>query len=310
MTQQDFVSHLTARGWDKMAATSCYSRPIIDKSLNIDTWRRTFVGAFCSRSDAVCVVQHMADCLRKDIPVWNDLTLPNLADFKEYLTQKVASNSAAVYMRTLSALMNIYIDHIPNRGFKSAMRVRKEPSQHVALSEHEVERIHNYKPRSVTEHDIKRNFMLECLCGARAIDIGSLSRDNIRDGWLTYVSQKTKTETSVPVHKNLLQYIDDKPLKEPCQLSVVNRTLKRIAMRCGIDEEVKVFVAGRWQTRPKWQLVSTHTARRSFATQLAIRGVPVPTIAKLMGHSDVKMTSRYICIDRKDIGDTAMAFFN
>ena len=310
MTQQDFVSHLSARGWNSKDAERLYIRPLIDKSLTVCQWKKTLVGAFFSRYATLGPMVHLSECLEKDIPQWEDLTLPNLSDFKDYLLMKVARNTAACYIRLLSATMNIYIDSVPAKNFSMALKMKKEPSQHVALTEEEVERIHNYQPHSVAEHDIKRAFMLECLCGARSCDIATITEDNIKDGWLTYVSQKTKTETSVPVHRYLRQYLNDKPHKAEHSSALVGKVLKRICRKCNVNEEIKLFNKGQWRTEPKWKFVNSHTARRSFATQLALRGVPVATISKLMGHSSTVMTSRYICINKQDIGDAALEFFS
>ena len=310
MTQQEFTDYMTSKGWSQQASKATYSRSIIDKSIGINEWRKTLVGAYASRNPVISALYHLADCIGKEIPQWEDLTVPNLADYKDYLLGKVARNTAATYLRTLSAVMNIYIDYLPSTNFKSALQLKKEPSQHVALTEEEVERIHNFVPRTSVERDVKRAFMIECLCGARSIDVANLTEDNIKDGWLVYVSQKTKTETSVPVHRLLRQYLSMRPYRKKYDRAVVCRTIKRICCKCGINSEVKLFTKGEWVTKMKWELVGSHTARRSFATQLALRGVPVATISKLMGHSDVRMTSKYICINRNDIGDTAMDFFS
>lgn len=310
MTQKEFTDYMTTKGWSEKASTSVYFKSIIDKDLSVNEWKRTLVGAYASRNRTVSVLLHLADYLDKNIPQWEDLTLPNLSDFKDVLLLKVSRNAARTYLGSLSATMSIYSDYLPTKNFRAAFQLRKEPSQHVALTEEEVERIHNFKPRTSVERDIKRSFMIECLCGARASDVENLTPDNVKGNWLVYVSQKTKTETSVPVHRHLLEYLNTRPYRKNYQRAVVCKTIKRICCRCGINDEVKIFTKGKWITKQKWELVGSHTARRSFATQLALRGVPVPTIAKLMGHSDVKMTSRYICIDKKDIGDTAMAFFS
>ncbi len=310
MTQDSFVSHLTTRGWDENAARRLFESSIVDDTLSLDEWRKSLVGAFCSRNKSLGALYNLSKFLGKDVPEWDDLTKPNVSEYKDYLLNAVARNSAVTYLHQLSGVMNIYEDVLPSANYRSVMQVRNEPSQHVALSEEEVERIHRYMPRSKVEADIKRAFMLECLCGARSCDIASLSESNIHDGWLTYISQKTKTETSVPVHRYLREYLAMPTSKPKYQRAVVCETIKRICRRCGIDGIVKIFTKGQWVTKAKWSLVGSHTARRSFATQLALRGVPVPTISKLMGHSNTKMTSRYICIENKDIGDTALAFFS
>ena len=309
MTQQDFVSFLTQRGWEEGAATRYYGNDIIDRDLTVEQWRKTLVGVFCAKHSNLGAIMRLYESLGK-VPEWNDLTKPNLAEYKRYLLTRVARNSASAYLHQIAAIMAIHEDDIPAKDFRGVLALKKEPSQHVALTEEEVAMIHRYIPQTTAEADIKRAFMLECLCGARSCDIARLTVGNISDGWLTYVSQKTKTETSVPVHKLLMEYLLKPAHRNDYKRAVVNRVIKRICQRCGITQMVKLYTKGKWQTRPKYELVGSHTARRSFATQLAQRNVPVPTISKLMGHSDVKMTSKYICVDSRNIGDDAMAFFN
>ena len=49
----------------------------------------------------------------------------------------------------------------------------------------------------------------------------------------------------------------------------------------------------------KWQLVSTHTARRSFATNMYLMGVPSITIMRITGHKTEKAFMRYIKLDEE-----------
>jgi integrase len=51
---------------------------------------------------------------------------------------------------------------------------------------------------------------------------------------------------------------------------------------------------------PKHKLVSTHTARRSFATNMYLMGVPVLSIMKVTGHKSEKQFMEYIKITPSD----------
>ena len=46
-----------------------------------------------------------------------------------------------------------------------------------------------------------------------------------------------------------------------------------------------------------------HSLRRTFGTELAARGVPIPTIKELMGHADVKTTMRYVTVTAEQMDD-------
>ena len=52
-------------------------------------------------------------------------------------------------------------------------------------------------------------------------------------------------------------------------------------------------------TTEKWKLISSHTGRRSFATNLFLAGVSLEDIAMMMGHGKhIETTKRYICAER------------
>jgi integrase len=51
---------------------------------------------------------------------------------------------------------------------------------------------------------------------------------------------------------------------------------------------------------PKYQLISTHTARRSFATNQYKAGVPSITIMAITGHKTEKVFLNYIKITRNE----------
>ena len=82
---------------------------------------------------------------------------------------------------------------------------------------------------------------------------------------------------------------------------------------CGIDTAAKVFLAGRDRRGHKYEFVSTHTGRRSFATNLALKGVAIEQIAMMMGHMsgnvpNIAMTQRYI-MGRLSLSPEAFAAF-
>ena len=155
---------------------------------------------------------------------------------------------------------------------------------------------------------MKAQFLCEYYCLARSSDIQQLTPENIQGDFITYVSQKTKIATTVPLHKNFIKYF--KQRGKTLDRASFNRIIKRICKNCGIDDEVKLFYHGRMQMRKKYELIGSHTARRSGATELARRGVPISTISKMMSHTNEIITSRYIFANTKNPGEEAMAFFN
>jgi len=93
-------------------------------------------------------------------------------------------------------------------------------------------------------------------------------------------------------------------------MSAMNRIIKRVAKKCGINTPVTIFYRGKMQTQPKWKFLGFHSARRSFCSNLAQRGVDIYTIAALAGHRNANMTFRYIISDTQNLPTEAQAFFN
>ncbi len=240
---------------------------------------------------------------------WNDLTTLNLSKVNEYITEKVAGNSACTYLAILKAFLSHYADEgiVPCKNPNKELKAKRVPSEQVVLTAEEISLIEYYKPKSEKEKWVKAQFLCEYYCLARSSDIQQLTPENIKGDFITYVSQKTMVATTVPMHKNFQKYF--KQRGQTLDRSSFNRIIKRICMKCGIDEEVKLFYHGKMQIRKKYELIGSHTARRSGATELARRGVPVSTISKMMNHTNEIITSRYIFADTYNPGTAAMSFF-
>ena len=261
-------------------------------------------------SDRIQILRFMREAIGVDEVSWQDLTTLNLAKVREFIAEKVAGNSAVTYLAIIKAFLSRYSDEniIPCKNPAKELKAKRVPSEQVVLNADEIALIENYKPKSEKEKWVKAQFLCEYYCLARSSDIQQLTPENIQGDFITYVSQKTKIATTVPLHKNFIKYF--KQRGKTLDRASFNRIIKRICKNCGIDDEVKLFYHGRMQMRKKYELIGSHTARRSGATELARRGVPISTISKMMSHTNEIITSRYIFANTRNPGEEAMAFFN
>jgi len=245
---------------------------------------------------------------------WDMLTLRNLTKVREKMEESCAANTVCTYCAVIKAFLAQFTDTnlIPcGKDFKNALKAKKNPSEHITLNEEEMARIEAYEPKSKTEREIKAQFLCEYYSLARSSDIKNFTAENIDEtrGVITYVAVKTKKSAIVPLHRNFMKYFRERG--DEHNRWVYNTTIKRICRKVGITTPVKVFYRGKEQTLEKCELVGSHTARRSGATNLAKRGVPIPTIAKMMSHGqDIQMTQRYIWIDEVNLDEKGAAFFN
>lgn len=268
-------------------------------------WMRT-------NPERIQILRFMREAIGVEEVNWQDITTLNLGKVRELICERVAGNSACTYLAVIKAFLASYIDEnlFPCKNPHKELKAKRVPSQNVYLTEEEIGLIERYEPKSDCERDVKAAFLIECYLGARRSDVEAITSDNITDGRIVYVSKKTHVECSVPIHRNLLKYLCYKPKKKRDR-SVANRTIQRIAKDVGIDAEIQIFYHGKLMKLPKYEFVGSHTARRSFCSNLARRGVDIYTIAALAGHNqNITMTQRYIIPDVDDLSREAMSFFN
>ena len=271
----------------------------------------SFEQEFCKRQPKrVHVLKFIREVAGVKEVNYSDLTLSTLEATRNIMSERLAQNSAQVYCAILKAFLNDISEEVelPTKKFKKALTIRKVPSEQVILNEDEIGRIEKYVPKTKYEKWVKAQFLCEYYCMARTSDIQMLTDENIRGGFITYVSKKTKTLTSVPLHEKFMEYFSQRG--EPMPSMTFNRIIKRICRNVGITEQVKIFYHGKTIYTQKCNLVASHTARRSAASELARRNVPISTISQLMNHAGhITTTQRYIFADTRNLGEETMSFF-
>lgn len=127
-------------------------------------------------------------------------------------------------------------------------------------------------------------YLFGCYTGLRFGDIMQLKWSNIKDGSIRKVQQKTKREVFTPllpeainILKEFKSSIQDNFVFPSRANATINRDLKIIAAKAEINK-----------------IVTFHSSRHTFGTLLALNKVQAFHIAHLMGHTDVRMTSRYV----------------
>lgn len=269
-------------------------------------WRHdTFYGAYIWKHPGRVKVVKRFENLIGHRPGWEDITDDNLQDFYAELRDNYAPNSVRTICAEIAAVIreNNPTKSIPSAQFGKLMKSKKVPVRNVFLSMNEIRTLRSYVPKLHTDRYVLRMFLIECLTGARKSDSEKLSPQNINadNKTLTYVSKKSHIEVTVPIHKWLRPLLVKGDPLEPDSVptATYNRCIQRICKKCGINNRVKVFNGGQEETGQKWKFVTSHTGRRSFATNLALKGVSIEQISLMMGHMsgnvpNISMTQGYI----------------
>ena len=232
---------------------------------------------------------------------FDNITAYNLKLFCDYLISMMSRNGAKTYLSMFSSVLSLHADttHLPY-NWKHILSIKSESSQHTYLSKKEIKKIYNYIPKSTTERIIQIQFILGCLTGARKSDYIKFTKSNIQRHSIIYCSQKTGTSVTVPATKTAVSIINELDSYTEAEKDIsdvhFNDTLRNICKSVGIDNTMTLHHHGVTYTQPKYFFISSHTARRSFVTNLYIDDVNLYDISKMCGHSNISITQRYICV--------------
>ena len=163
----------------------------------------------------------------------------------------------------------------------------------------------------VRDHAI---FLLALETGFRGIDVIKLRLSDIdwKRAEVHIIQRKTNEPLSLPLGGAVMNAIADyilkvrpesdfheiflgsqSPYRPFSSTASLNTIVKKYCLLAGIEK--KPFRA-------------FHSLRRSFATELSIAGVPLPTISQMLGHKSIQEVSPYLSYDRKQILFCAMGF--
>jgi integrase len=178
----------------------------------------------------------------------------------------------------------------------------REETDKIYLNENELQKLLDLKGfNNKLDEEIRDMFVLGCYTGLRFSNYSKINLDYLQDGILTAIQKKTKQKVTIPILPNVQKIIDkyNGELPKVPTNQEFNRTLKELGKR--IPELNVPFAKQITRNRKKvveetmkWGKLTTHTARRSFCTNMYLMGVPVMTIMAISGHKTEKSFRSYI----------------
>ncbi len=250
-----------------------------------------------------------------------DIDLDFYDSFNSFLTnhQQLALNSIGKYIQTVKTfLRSAEEDGITvNTAYRS--RKFKTPSEltdKIYLTESELHEIFaldlSKKPGLERVRDL---FIIGAWTGLRFGDFTSIRPEQITGDRIRIRTAKTGRPVVIPLHACVRAILTKYENKLPSAISnqKMNASLRQItAMVPSLEENFSVSstVGGmrRYVTRAKAALVTTHTARRSFATNMYLRGVPARTIMTITGHTTEQAFRLYIRLNADEHADILQSF--
>lgn len=238
--------------------------------------------------------QFLLHTYRKQDIYLDELNRQFLMDYEFYLksVRRCNHNSATKYLKNFKKIVRLALDKewLDKDPF-SGIKFKFEQVERDFLEMHEVEKLQRKQIDIPRLEQVRDVFVFCCYTGLAFTDVKQLTQDHIATDihsakWIRKPRQKTGNVCNIPLLEVPLKILDKYKAAPYCQTHGVllpvlcnqkmNAYLKELADICGIRKQI-----------------STHTTRHTFATCMLANGVSMESVAKMLGHSDTKMTRHY-----------------
>jgi integrase len=239
-------------------------------------------------------------------------------DFTIFLTSAprlLSANSVGSHFQRIKAVLAEATEKQINNNltFKSRYFVKQtEEADTIYLNEAELREMKDLDLSNNKRLDNVRDlFLIGCYTGLRFSDFSILKPEKITDGYIRINQTKTGNPVVIPVHpivKGILKkYNGNIPYADKNGISneKLNAYLKELGQELKSLEknETKTITKGGIKTIrsvQKWALLTSHSARRSFATNEYKAGTPTITIMAITGHKSERSFLKYIRVSAEE----------
>lgn len=235
---------------------------------------------------------------RNDISL-NDINYTVLCDFELFLKTDLncSHNTTAKYLKYIKTIIILaqkkgLINYDPFLNYNISL---KKVDRGYLTSE-EVKLLLRKKIDIQRLEIVRDVFVFSCFTGLSYIDVYNLTIENIHEinsqKWIVINRQKTNVQSNVLLLEIPLQIIDkykgktkNNKLLPILSNQKMNSYLKEIADICKIKKNL-----------------TYHLARHTFATTITLeKGVPIESVSKMLGHTNIKTTQIYARVTKQKI---------
>jgi integrase len=235
------------------------------------------------------------------------------ADFKHFCEQKKKHqvNTFARNLGLLKTFLGYCLEegHTKNDQFKKFV-VKREVTHQEVLDMNEVKRMYAFDLSENKRLERVRDvFILGCLTGMRYSDYKRIKRENIVNDVIRMREVKDKSKTlEIPLSSWAKEILE----KYNYNLPVISEQkfreyIKEAARLVGFTEQVikasRIGNTIKEESIRRCDLISTHTARRTFITIMKNKGVPDKVIMKITGHRSLSSFHRYYRPNDEDVSN-------
>lgn len=260
-----------------------------------------------------------------------DINLSFYNDFIKYCldVSKVSKNTAGRYTAMIKQFCKlIELDGLPiNTQYKHPDFTTISSKTHdVYLTNDEINKVFAHDlSKSIALSNARDLFIIGLRTGLRISDFMRIEQTNIKEGFITVETVKTGQTVVIPMHPQIKAILKRNDSKLPYRISnqKFNRYIKEVCKEVGLNEPLQgskmvnvnndTTKPKKWRkqvgTYPKFELVTSHTCRRSFASNLYGK-LPNLTIMAITGHKRETTFLNYIKVTPKENAERLQALYN
>jgi len=247
-------------------------------------------------------------------PDFKDIDLDFYQNFVDMLKGKgLATNTIGKKIQTLKLFLNEAkeqgINHFTmyeSRKFAAP----HEESDNIYLTKAEIEHFYNHDfSGNARLEKVRDLFIVGCWTGLRFSDLTKITQERIKGNFIELKQSKTGNKVIIPLHKivkeiigkyngELPQPITNQKFNEYIKEAAADAKLKELCTKTILKDGVR-----KEETFFKHELISSHTARRSFCTNAYKDGIPSLAIMAISGHKTESAFLKYIKADSQEHAD-------
>lgn len=259
---------------------------------------------------------------------FRNLNLKFYNEFMDYLFYKAEKPDGTVGLLTNSAgkvvrLLKGFVNYQVAKGTIPAVdltnfKVVEEETDAIYLSENELAKIYNLNLLEDKElEEIRDIFIVGCYTGLRYSDLSTLSPEHIDVANETINLKQRKVHKAVIIP--MIDYVPEILKKYNYDLPKVasykfNERLKELGKNAKLKQKVEIVrKKGNLRVKEvheKWEMMSSHTCRRSFCTNMYLSGFPAEELMRISGHKSPAAFMRYIKVDNVQAANRLKALRN
>lgn len=249
---------------------------------------------------------------------FEDITIDFYNDFVNFLNSKnYSANTIGKHISRIKKLMNVAKEeglHSNLEYQRNAFKTLYAEITSIYLSVEEIEKIKAVDLTSKAHLEVYRDvFLVGCYTAQRISDYSTIKPENIvktgkGNDIITIIQKKTREVVNIPMMPDLKRILIKYNYSIPkVHEQKLNKAIKEIGKLAEIDNpiEVEEIKGGKKvrRTVPKYEMIVSHTARRSGATNMYHSGIRTIDIMKITGHKRESSFMKYIKVTKEEVAD-------